>query len=191
MRLLGYTRATASTPDASVHHEALTSAGVEPSSLFTDLPDRTPHASAPPGLRRALQHAEVGDTLVVWRVDCLGRSLVEVVRTLAMLKERGVNLRSLQDHIDPDTPSGRLMFNLLTSLADYERELAAERRNNRATVTTRKVGRPPVDANAVRAKLREVHEARASGSTAAEAARLVGWSRPTYYRHLKQHGSQP
>jgi hypothetical protein len=82
-------------------------------------------------MKKLLGYAEPGDTLVVWRVDRLGRSLVDVLNTVNLLQDRGVALRSVSDGIDPATNKGRLMLNMLATLADYERELITERVNAR------------------------------------------------------------
>jgi DNA invertase Pin-like site-specific DNA recombinase len=135
-----------------------------------------------------------GETIVVWRSDRLGRSIINAVDTVAMLGEGGISLCAVQDGIDPSTPNGRLMLNLLASLAEYERHLISERiaaGMTAARQTGTQLGRPPADPDAAHEKLRIVEQARARGLTAAHAAQLVGWSRATLYRHQHQHGSQP
>jgi DNA invertase Pin-like site-specific DNA recombinase len=111
-----------------------------------------------------------------------------------MLGERGIILRSLRDGIDPSAPNGRLMLNLLASLAEYERHFSSERiaaSKRAARQAGTKLGRPPVDPDAGHEKLRVVEQARARGLTAADAAQLVRWSRAMLYRHQQQHGSEP
>ena len=95
-------------------------------------------------------------------------------------------MKSISDGIDPATSTGRLMLNMLATLAEYERELITERVN--ASIAAAKqsgtrFGRPPSDPAVIAEKLRVVQEARARGRTATEAAKLVGWSRATFYRH--------
>lgn len=80
-------------------------------------------------MKRLLEYAEEGDTVVVWRVDRLGRSLIDVLNTVALLPGRGVQVLSISDGIDPATSTGRLMLNMLATLAEYERELIVERVN--------------------------------------------------------------
>lgn len=192
MRLLGYARVSVGSQASSLQVEALVSAGVEPHDVYSDLTlggnelDR-------PGMRRLLECAHEGDTVVVWRIDCLGRSLIEVLDILTMLVERGIGVRSLQDGIEPGTPAGRQMLTLLVSLAKYERHFKGERiaaGMASARFAGTKLGRPPVDPDAIRDKLRAVEDLRARGMTAAGAAQLVGWSRATFYRHQQERGSR-
>ena len=130
------------------------------------------------------------DAVASWRVDRLGRSLIDVLDTVNLLRERGVQVRSISDGIDPATSTGRMMLNMLPSLAEYERELIVERVNAgiaAARQTGTRFGRPLSDPAAVADKLAIAKDARAMGRTAEEAARLVGWSRATLYRHLGQN----
>jgi DNA invertase Pin-like site-specific DNA recombinase len=78
-------------------------------------------------MRKLLEHAVEGDTIVVWRIDRLGRSLLDVLNTVSGLRDRGIEVRSISDGIDPATATGRLMLNMLATLAEYERELIVER----------------------------------------------------------------
>ena len=130
--------------------------------------------------------AESGDTVVVWRIDRLGRSLIDVLNTVNLMRDKGVKIKSLSDGIDPETTSGRLMLGMLATLAEYERELITERVNAgiaAAKQSGTRFGRPPVDPAVIAEKLDIARDARAKGRTAEEAARLVGWSRATLYRH--------
>jgi DNA invertase Pin-like site-specific DNA recombinase len=72
-------------------------------------------------MQKLLEHATDGDTLVVWRIDRLGRSLLDVLNTVSGLRDRGIQVRSISDGIDPATATGRLMLNMLATLAKYER----------------------------------------------------------------------
>ncbi len=186
MRLLGYTRVSTRSQDAQLQVDALTSVGVEPRDIFTDVTSGSRAAVSRPGMARLLEYATAGDTVVVWRVDRLGRSRIDVLNTVHLLREKNINVRSVQDGIDPATTSGRLMLNMLATLAEYERELITERVNAgiaAARQSGTRFGRPPADPNVIAEKLAVATEARAKGHTAAAAARLVGWSRATLYRH--------
>ena len=113
-----------------------------------------------------------------------------MLNTVNGLRESGIAVRSISDGIDPATSTGRLMLNMLATLAEYERELIVERVNagiaaSRAAGT--RFGRPPSDPTVIEDKLSIVAQARAAGKTAAQAAELVGWSRATLYRQQQAH----
>lgn len=192
MRLLGYTCVSDAGQDAAVQSEALMSAGVDALNIFSDVapPKR---AAERPGMRRLLDTVEEGETVVVWRIDLLGRSLSEVLDTVAMMVGRGLDLVSVQDGIDSRTTTGRLMVDLIVTLSEYERHMTGERvaaGMSSARKAGTRLGRPPLDSLLIRDKIRAVEDARARGLSAADAAQLVGWSRATFYRHQKEHGSQ-
>ncbi|QQE49459.1 MULTISPECIES: recombinase family protein [Micrococcus] len=189
MRQLGYTRVSTAGQDAQLQVDALLAAGVQKRDIFADVTSGSRNAVDRPGMRKLLDYAEPGDTVVVWRVDRLGRSLIDVLNTVNLLRDRDVQVKSISDGIDPSTSTGRLMLNLLATLAEYERELIVERVNAgiaAARAGGTRFGRPPLDRTEIADKLAIVNEARAKGRTAADAARLVGWSRATLYRHQQQ-----
>lgn len=193
MALLGYTRISTTHQDARLQIDALLATGVQAEHLFEDVISGAKEAHARPGMQQLLAFARSGDTVIVWRIDRLGRSLLDVLNTVSALRERGVLVRSISDGIDPETATGRLMLNMLGTLAEYERELIIERVNAgiaaaRANGTV--FGRPPLDPQLVAAKLVIVAQARSTGKTAKEAAALVGWSRATLYRHQHSAGSE-
>jgi DNA invertase Pin-like site-specific DNA recombinase len=174
--------------DAQLQLDALVKDGVQKRDVFADVTSGSRAAIERPGMKKLLAYAEDGDTIVVWRIDRLGRSMLDVLSTVKLLRERGVQIRSISDGIDPATTSGRLMLGMLASLAEYERELIVERVNAgiavaRANGTS--FGRPKSDPAIVADKLRAATDARARGRTAEEAAQLVGWSRATLYRHQR------
>lgn len=136
-------------------------------------------------MKKLLWYAEEGDTVVVCRVDRLVRSLIDVLNTVTLLRDRGVHMRSIADGIDPATATGRMMLNMLATLAEYERELIVERVNAgiaAARPNGTRFGRPVSDPNVIADKLAIAQDARAKGRTAEDAAHLVGWSRATLYR---------
>jgi len=163
---------------------------VQKRDIFSDVTSGSKTASERPAMRRLLDHAEPGDTVVVWRIDRLGRSLIDVLNTVTLLREADVSLRSVSDGIDPATSSGRLMLHLLATLAEYERELIVERVNagiTAARASGTRFGRPPTNPAVIAEKLELARTARARGKTATEAAQLVGWSRATLYRYEQHH----
>ena len=80
-----------------------------------------------PEFQKMLDAARAGDVIVVWRLDRLGRSLKHLIETVNVLKERGVEVRSLRENIDTSTPSGKLMFHIMAALAEFERDVIRER----------------------------------------------------------------
>ncbi|MGX1590777.1 recombinase family protein [Glutamicibacter sp. NPDC055491] len=189
MRHLGYTRVSTSSQDAALQLDALVASGVQKRDVFADVTSGSRSAIDRPGMKKLLDYAEAGDTVVVWRVDRLGRSLIDVLNTVNLLRERGINVRSISDGIDPATSTGRMMLNMLASLAEYERELIIERVNAgiaAARQSGTRFGRPVSDPAVIADKLAIAKDARTRGRTAEDAARLVGWSRATFYRHLGQ-----
>lgn len=186
VRHLGYTRISTASQDAQLQLDALLAAGVQKRDVFADVTSGSRTAIERPGMKKLLDYAEAGDTVVVWRVDRLGRSLIDVLNIVNLLRERGVHLRSISDGIDPVTSTGRMMLNMLATLAEYERELIVERVNAgiaAARDSGTRFGRPPVNLEVIAEKLAIVADARKRGRTAADAAALVGWSRATLYRH--------
>jgi len=186
MRHLGYTRVSTASQDAQLQLDALVDSGVQKRDVFSDVTSGSRTAIERPGMKRLMDYVEPGDTVVVWRIDRLGRSLIDVLNTVNLLRDKGVKIRSLSDGIDPETTSGRLMLGMLATLAEYERELITERVNAgiaAAKQSGTRFGRPPVDPAVIAEKLDIAQGARRKGRTAAEAASLVGWSRATLYRH--------
>lgn len=191
MRQLGYTRVSTASQYAALQLDALVAAGVQKRDVFADVTSGSKTAVERPGMKKLLEYAEPGDTVVVWRVDRLGRSLIDVLNTVTLLRERGIQVRSLSDGIDPATSTGRLMLNMLATLAEYERELIVERVNAGIAAARQngtRFGRPLSDPVVIADKLAIAAEARAKGRTAEDAARLGGWSRATLYRH--QHAAR-
>ncbi|MBT2586559.1 recombinase family protein [Arthrobacter sp. ISL-95] len=186
MRQLGYTRVSTFSQDAQLQLDALVAAGLQKRDVFADVTSGSKAAMERPGMKRLLEYAEEGDTVVVWRVDRLGPSLIDVLNTVTLLRDRGVHVRSISDGIDPATSTGRLMLNMLASLAEYERELIIERVNAgiaAARQNRTRFGRLVSDPAVIADKLAIAQDARAEGRTAEDAARLVAWSRATLYRH--------
>src|SRR3954449_8521705 len=100
-----------------------------------------------PGLAQALAHVREGDTLVIWKLDRLGRSLAHLIETVNDLEARGVGFRSLTESIDTTTPGGRLIFHVFGALGQFERDLIRERTRaglDAAAARGRKGGRKPV-----------------------------------------------
>lgn len=121
--LVGYARVSTDDQDLSLQRDALTAAGCE--RLFTDIMSGA--KAARPGLAESLEFCRPGDTLIVWRLDRLGRSLTNLIELMTQLGERGIGFRSLTEQIDTTTSGGKLVFHIFGALAEFERELIRER----------------------------------------------------------------
>jgi DNA invertase Pin-like site-specific DNA recombinase len=181
--LIGYARVSTDDQKLDVQRDALIMAGVDPERLYED---RLSSARADrPELAAALKAARGGDTLVIWRLDRLGRSLKELLALVDDLKQRGVQLRSLTDHIDTRTPGGELVFHVFDAIAQFERNLTRERVRaglNAARSRGKLGGRPPVlkpkDLAAITALLKD------GDLTIREVAERLGISVASLYRYV-------
>jgi len=138
-----------------------------------------------PQFRECLAGLVAGDSLVVWRLDRLGRSLADLIRIVAQLEERGIGLESIMERMDTASPAGRLMFHVLGALAEFERNLIRERilaGLAAARARGRRIGRPRKVGRDLARRLRRL--VRQSGMTVAQAARRAGASRATAFRAL-------
>lgn len=124
-RLVGYARVSTEDQDLAMQTKALLAAGVHPDNLHTDKASAL--AKKRPGLDLALKDCVAGDTLVVWKLDRFGRSVLDLLTRIKDLQARGVAFRSLTDNIDTSTPVGNLILVLLSAVAQFERDLIAER----------------------------------------------------------------
>ncbi|EKG0837909.1 recombinase family protein [Salmonella enterica subsp. enterica] len=120
---IGYVRVSTNDQNTDLQRNALNCAGCE--LIFEDKISGT--KAERPGLKKLLRTLSEGDTLVVWKLDRLGRSMRHLVVLVEELRERGVNFRSLTDSIDTSTPMGRFFFHVMGALAEMERELIVER----------------------------------------------------------------
>jgi DNA invertase Pin-like site-specific DNA recombinase len=121
--LLGYARVSTHDQTLALQQDALTKAGC--SKIFTDTASGA--QTERKGLDEALNYVRKGDTLVVWRLDRLGRSLPHLITTMTDLEERGIGFKSLTENIDTTTSGGKLIFHIFGALAEFERNLIRER----------------------------------------------------------------
>jgi DNA invertase Pin-like site-specific DNA recombinase len=181
--LIGYARVSTEDQNLDLQRDALTKAGCE--RIYDD---RLSGAKAQrPGLTRALDQLRAGDTLVVWRLDRLGRSLKDLIARAEQLKEMQVGLTSLQESIDTSTSGGQLIFHMFGALAEFERNLIRERTNAglaAARARGRLGGRPPK----LSAKQRDHAVAlyNSKTHTVAEICQLMGIGRQTFYNYLSR-----
>lgn len=177
---IGYARV--STPDQrlDVQYEALTGAGCE--KVFDDTVSG--RVSDRPGLRRALDILRHGDTLVVWKLDRLGRTVKQLVNLVSTFEQQGIAFVSLTDSIDTSTPAGRFFFHVMASLAEMERELTVER-TRAGLATARAKGRTGGRRRLMTdSKLESARKLLASGTPPREVASSLGVSVATLYRWL-------
>src|ERR1700674_49036 len=121
----GYARISTDDQTLALQEDALQKAGCE--RLCKDIASGA--KAERPGLAKAMEQLRAGDTLVVWRLDRLGRSLQHLIETLTDLDTRGIGFKSLTEAIDTTTPGGKLIFHIFGALAEFERELIRERTN--------------------------------------------------------------
>ena len=185
--LIGYARVSTADQELTLQLDALQAAGCE--RVFTDRASGVKASRA--GLAEALAYARAGDSLVVWKLDRLGRSMKGLVDLAAELGERGIELRSLTDGIDTRTPAGRFFFNIMAALATMERELILER--TRAGLdAARKAGRVGGRPRAMTpAKLSAARTLLEAGTPPRDVAETVGVSVATLYRHLPASAREP
>jgi DNA invertase Pin-like site-specific DNA recombinase len=182
-RLIGYARVSTNEQDLSLQMNDLVSAGCK--IVFKDKVSGT--KSDRPGLNDCLKTLQKGDTLIVWRLDRLGRSMQHLVSVVAELKKRDIGFRSLQDGaIDTTTSSGQLIFHVFAALAQFEAELIRERTRaglSAARARGRKGGRKPVSADDPKIRMaKKMHKDQSLSPAEIYASLKI--SRATYYRYL-------
>jgi DNA invertase Pin-like site-specific DNA recombinase len=183
MMFIGYARVSTDDQNLDLQRDALIQAG-----CLKLYEDKESGAKAErPGLLMALEVLRDGDTLVVWRLDRLGRSLKDLITLAEKLEKRGVALKSLQENIDTSSSGGKLVFHLFGALAEFERNLIRERTRaglSAARARGRKGGRPKaLDPNKRQLAIRLYHERQHSID---ELCRMMGISKPTLYSYLAE-----
>ncbi|MHB8324630.1 MAG: recombinase family protein [Candidatus Dormibacteria bacterium] len=179
--LLGYARVSTLEQNSTLQTDALTAAG-----CYRVFMDRASGAlDERPELAKLVDQARPGDTVVVWRLDRLGRSLRHLIDTVNELAERQVGFRSLTESIDTTTSGGKLVFHIFGALAEFERELIRERTQAglaAARARGRHGGRPLVMSPDKVAIARRMYESK--DFTIEAIAQVLGVSRASIYRHL-------
>jgi DNA invertase Pin-like site-specific DNA recombinase len=120
---IGYARVSTQDQNLDLQNDALKAAGCE--KIYTD--KMSGAKTDRPGLEEILGFIRKGDTLVVWKLDRLGRSLKHLIQVLNTLDERGVYFKSVQESLDTSTPGGKLIFHVFGALAEFERDIIRER----------------------------------------------------------------
>jgi DNA invertase Pin-like site-specific DNA recombinase len=181
MSLVGYARVSTRDQNAALQRDALNAAGCV--RVFEETASGASRDRAQ--LAATLDYMRLGDTLVVWKLDRLARSLKQLIETVEELEKRGVGFRSLTEAIDTTTAGGRLVFQIFGALSEFERQLIRERTRaglDAAQAMGRKAGRKPKlgadDLTAARAMLSDP-------TISVEAiAKRLGVAPGTLYRHL-------
>jgi DNA invertase Pin-like site-specific DNA recombinase len=179
--LIGYARVSTQEQNTTLQIEALEGVGCE--RVFTEKASGAQRDR--PQLHAALDYMRAGDTLVVWKLDRLARSLKQLIETVEDLEARKIGFRSLTEAIDTTTAGGKLIFHVFAALAEFERSLIRERTMAglaSARAKGKLGGRPPAltkeDLQAARAMLAD------PAITVAQVAKRLNISPATLYRHL-------
>ncbi|MBO6098471.1 MAG: recombinase family protein [Aeriscardovia sp.] len=184
--ILGYARVSTVMQDPSLQHDNLMRAGCE--RIFTDYgsgmnADR-------PQLLRMLDVARSGDTVVVWKLDRLGRNMKELVRLINLFQERGIAFRSLTEAIDTSTPGGMLTYNIFASIAQFEHDLLVERTTAgmaAARARGRHGGRPPKLSDENKEEICRLY--RSNVMTMEQLAKIFDVSKTSLYKVLREKGA--
>jgi DNA invertase Pin-like site-specific DNA recombinase len=183
--LIGYARVSTQDQNLELQIEALTKAGCK--KIFEDKISGS--RAERPGLAKARDVLREGDTLVVWKLDRLGRSVKHLVNLVVELEQQGVQFKSLTDVIDTGTPSGRFFFHVMASLAQMERELTIERTRAGLEVA-RQLGRNGGRKRQMTEnKIRSAKKLLATGVPPRDVASNLGVSVPTLYRWIPASGN--
>jgi DNA invertase Pin-like site-specific DNA recombinase len=181
----GYARVSTDDQNPALQLGALKAAGCK--TVFKD--EATGAHVKRPALTRCLKKLDTGDTLIVWKLDRLGRSLRDLIHMLDDFKQRGIKFRSLTEAIDTETPAGRVMWQMIGVMAEFERSLIVERTRAGVKAAQRrgvKFGPKPLLTSDRLAHARQLID---QGKTPTEAARMIGVSRATVYRALQREAA--
>jgi DNA invertase Pin-like site-specific DNA recombinase len=179
--LVGYARVSTQDQKPHLQTDALKSAGCE--KIFEEKASGAQRDR--PELKAALDYIRAGDTLVVWKLDRLARSLKQLIETIEDMEDRGIGFKSLTENIDTTTSGGKLIFHIFASLSEFERSIIRERTRaglDAARARGKKGGRPPSltkkDIQAAKAMLADPE------ITVEEVAARLKVAPSTLYRHM-------
>jgi DNA invertase Pin-like site-specific DNA recombinase len=179
---IGYARVSTHDQTLSLQKDTLEKAGCE--KVFADTVSGT--KAERKGLEEAFSHLRKGDTLVVWRLDRLGRSLRHLIDTITALNERGVGFKSLQENIDTTTSGGKLVFHIFGALAEFEREIIKERTQAglKSARSRGKVGGRPKALSTKEVQILR-NMAADKSLTVSDICKTLDIGRTTFYRYVK------
>lgn len=179
---IGYARISTHEQSLDLQKDALEAAGCE-----KIIVDRASGKNAQrPGLQTVKTILRAGDELVVWRLDRLGRSLKDLIEWMNYLEGMGVGFVSLQEAIQTNTPTGKLVFHLFGALAEFERQLILERTRAglaAARARGRKGGRPPTLNLEQQRMVYELYQSRKHSIK--DLCAMFGISKPTLYKYVR------
>ena len=178
--LIGYARVSSQDQNLELQTEALIKVGCQ--KVFEDKISGS--RAERPGLTKAQEALREGDTLVVWKLDRLGRSVKNLVDLVGELHKQGVQFKSLTDAIDTGTASGRFFFHVMASLAEMERELTMERTRAGLEVARQLGRRGGRKREMTESKIKSAKKLLTSGVPARDVASNLGISVPTLYRWI-------
>jgi DNA invertase Pin-like site-specific DNA recombinase len=180
--LIGYARVSTTDQTLDLQKDALEKAGC--SRIFTDTASGAKAERI--GLDEALNYVRPGDTIVVWRLDRLGRSLRHLIETITGLNNRGVGFKSITESIDTTTSGGKLIFHIFGALAEFERDIIRERTQaglNAARARGRLGGRPKALTPKKAQQALTLYNDKTN--TIDEICKTLNISRATLYRYIK------
>jgi DNA invertase Pin-like site-specific DNA recombinase len=183
--LIGYARVSTNEQNLDLQLDALKKEGVAPADIYTDKITST--KAERPGLETALSHLREGDTLVVWRLDRLARSLSHLINLVNRLAGQGIAFKSLTERIDTASATGKLVFHIFGALAEFERNLIKERTVaglSAARARGRLGGRPKLNPKSAKVAHARLLYADKSNSIAG-ICKTLHISRATLYRYVK------
>ena len=184
-RLIGYARVSTQEQDLNLQLDALEKAGCSKDKIFVDKISGS--KAERPGLEKCLAAIQPGDTLLVWRLDRLGRSMVHLISLIEDLRSKKIGFKSICDGaIDTTTASGELIFNIFSSLAQFERRLIQERTKaglDAARARGRQDGRKRVEATNPKVMMaKNMHKDH--GMSIENICKTLKISRASFYRYL-------
>lgn len=178
--LVGYARVSTLDQNLDLQLSALEEAGCE--KLYQDQISGT--KANRPGLTMALEVLRKNDTLVVWKLDRLGRTVKGLIDLVNLLHQKEIHFKSITDNVDTSTPAGRFFFHVMASLAQMERELLAERTKAGLAAAKAKGRVGGRKRKMTQSKIESAKQLLASGSLPRDVAQNLGISVPTLYRWI-------
>ena len=180
---IGYARVSTHEQNLALQQDALTRAGCK--KILVDRVSGT--VAERTGLTTSKELLRAGDTLVVWRLDRLGRSIKDLIAWVSWLEHEGIGLKSLQEGIDTTSPGGKLIFHIFAALAEFEQQLIQERTRaglRAARARGRMGGRPKALAASKRQRAVQLYQEKQL--TVREICEMMGISKPTLYTYVRQ-----